>query len=80
MRHEVRVPDLGDAASEAFVAEWYREPGDALRAGEELLELITDKANVAVDAPVGGRLVERCVASEARVEVGALLAVIDDGA
>lgn len=79
MRHEVRVPDFGGAASEAFVAEWLKQEGDAVAAGEELLELITDKANVAVVAPAAGTLAECHAAAEQRVEPGDLLAVVEDG-
>jgi pyruvate/2-oxoglutarate dehydrogenase complex dihydrolipoamide acyltransferase (E2) component len=76
MRHELRVPDLD---GDAFVAEWFKEVGDPVADAEEVVELVTDKANIAIEAPAAGTLVERCFASEDRVEAGALLAVLEDG-
>lgn len=81
MRHEIKVPDLGEEATEAFVAEWLIEPGATIAAGDEVVEIVTDKANVVVSAEVGGTMVEQCVAEEDRVSVGQVLAIVEsDGA
>jgi pyruvate dehydrogenase E2 component (dihydrolipoyllysine-residue acetyltransferase) len=80
MHHEVPVPDLGGAASEAFVSQWFKEVGGTIAEQEDLVELVTDKANVVVEAPVAGTVVERRFDAEDRVEVGEVLCVIDDGA
>jgi 2-oxoisovalerate dehydrogenase E2 component (dihydrolipoyl transacylase) len=76
-RHEIELPSFADGMTEAFVAEWYVDVGATIAAGEPLVELITDKVNMVMDAPVGGRVVElRCEAEE-RVGVGEVLAVVE---
>lgn len=80
MHHEVPVPDLGGAASEAFLSQWFKEVGETVSAAEDLVELVTDKANVVVEAPVAGTVVERRFDAEDRVEIGEVLCLIDDGA
>jgi hypothetical protein len=54
-RHDVVLPQFADGMTEAFVAEWYAEPGGSVEAGEPLVEPITDKVNMVMDAPVSGR-------------------------
>jgi pyruvate/2-oxoglutarate dehydrogenase complex dihydrolipoamide acyltransferase (E2) component len=76
-RHEIPLPRFADGMTEAFVAEWYTEPGATIAAGEPLVELITDKVNMVMDAPVGGRVVELRFEAEERVGVGEVLAVVE---
>jgi pyruvate/2-oxoglutarate dehydrogenase complex dihydrolipoamide acyltransferase (E2) component len=59
---EVRLPDLG--AVEAFtVVQWLKVEGAEVAAGEELLEVETEKTTFVIEAPVSGRL-ERIVVHE----------------
>jgi len=76
-RHEVVLPQFADGMTEAFVAEWYAEPGGSVAEGEPLVELITDKVNMVMDAPVSGRVVELRFEAEERVGVGEVLAVVE---
>jgi pyruvate/2-oxoglutarate dehydrogenase complex dihydrolipoamide acyltransferase (E2) component len=80
MRHKVILDPkiLGEGITEAFVVEWFKQAGDAIAAGEEIVEMMTDKVNVAIESPVTGRIVETCVLPEARVAVGGVLAIIED--
>jgi 2-oxoglutarate dehydrogenase E2 component (dihydrolipoamide succinyltransferase) len=78
-RHEVVLPQFADGMTEAFVAEWYAEPGGVVEAGEPLVELITDKVNMVMDAPVSGRVLELRFEAEERVAVGEVLAVVAVG-
>jgi pyruvate/2-oxoglutarate dehydrogenase complex dihydrolipoamide acyltransferase (E2) component len=78
-RHEVALPQFADGMTEAFVAEWYAEPGGVVEAGQPLVELITDKVNMVMDAPVSGRVVELRFEAEERVAVGEVLAVVEVG-
>ena len=63
MTTEVRVPTLGESVTEATVATWFKQPGDAVEADEMLCELETDKVTVEVPAPAAGTMGE-IVASE----------------
>jgi len=43
MATEIRVPTLGESITEATVGKWFKQPGDAIKADEPLVELETDK-------------------------------------
>ncbi|MGG7568662.1 2-oxoglutarate dehydrogenase complex dihydrolipoyllysine-residue succinyltransferase [Rhodovulum sp. DZ06] len=81
MTIEVRVPTLGESVTEATVATWFKQPGDAVAADEMLCELETDKVTVEVPAPAAGVLAEHVAAEGETVGVDALLATLtEDGA
>jgi pyruvate/2-oxoglutarate dehydrogenase complex dihydrolipoamide acyltransferase (E2) component len=77
MRHEIKVPDLGEGVTEAFVSEWLVPLDANVSVGTEVIEMMTDKANFAVEAEAAGTLVEQRVAEEERVTVGQVLGVIE---
>jgi 2-oxoglutarate dehydrogenase E2 component (dihydrolipoamide succinyltransferase) len=80
MSTEVRVPTLGESVTEATVATWFKQPGDAVAVDEMLCELETDKVTVEVPSPVAGTLSEIVAAEGKTVGVDALLAQIAEGA
>ncbi|OSQ47194.1 2-oxoglutarate dehydrogenase complex dihydrolipoyllysine-residue succinyltransferase [Thalassospira alkalitolerans] len=80
MATEVKVPALGESVTEATIAKWYKKVGDAVAADEPIVELETDKVTVEVNAPVSGAIAELIVAEGDEVEVGALIAMITEGA
>ncbi len=79
MRHKVILePEvLGEGVTEAFVVEWFKRAGDTIAAGEEIVEMMTDKVNVTIASPVAGRIVETCAQPEARVLTGGVLAIVE---
>ncbi len=79
MTTEVRVPTLGESVTEATVATWFKQPGDAVAADEMLCELETDKVTVEVPAPAAGTLSEIVAKEGDTVGVDALLAMIAEG-
>jgi 2-oxoglutarate dehydrogenase E2 component (dihydrolipoamide succinyltransferase) len=46
----IKVPPLGESIVEATISRWTKQPGDAVAAGETLVELETDKVTVEVPA------------------------------
>jgi 2-oxoglutarate dehydrogenase E2 component (dihydrolipoamide succinyltransferase) len=80
MAKEIRVPALGESVTEATIAKWFRQPGEAVKADEPLVELETDKVTVEVPAPASGRLAAIEAAAGTTVNVGALLGSIEEGA
>ncbi|MEQ8870415.1 MAG: biotin/lipoyl-containing protein, partial [Roseovarius sp.] len=76
MTIEVRVPTLGESVTEATVATWFKQPGDAVAADEMLCELETDKVTVEVPAPAAGKMAEIVAKEGETVGVDALLATI----
>ena len=76
MAYELRLAPLGEGVTEATVVRWHKGEGDIVRRGELLLEVMTDKVNVELEAPVSGTL-ERIGAREDQVvKIGELLALI----
>ena len=73
---DVMVPSLGESVTEATVATWFKQVGDAVEADEMLCELETDKVSVEVPAPAAGTLSEIVAEDGATVEAGGKLAVI----
>ena len=80
MTVEVRVPTLGESVTEATVATWFKQPGDAVAVDEMLCELETDKVTVEVPAPAAGVLSEILAPEGETVGVDALLATLTEGA
>ncbi|HUS52853.1 MAG TPA: 2-oxoglutarate dehydrogenase complex dihydrolipoyllysine-residue succinyltransferase [Thermohalobaculum sp.] len=76
MTIEVRVPTLGESVTEATVANWFKQPGDAVNADEMLCELETDKVTLEVPAPAAGVLGEHVAKTGDTVGVNALLSTI----
>jgi 2-oxoglutarate dehydrogenase E2 component (dihydrolipoamide succinyltransferase) len=76
MTTEVRVPTLGESVTEATVATWFKQPGDAVAVDDMLCELETDKVTVEVPSPAAGTLGEIVAAEGQTVGVDALLATI----
>ena len=49
-----KLPDLGEGTVESEIAEWYVKPGDAVEQDQHIADVMTDKANVELTAPVAG--------------------------
>ena len=78
MASEVKVPALGESVTEATVGEWLKQPGDTVSVDEPIASLETDKVAIDVPAPVAGLLGEFTVDVGDTVEVGAVIAMIDE--
>jgi len=75
---EVRVPVLGESVVEATVGTWLKREGDAVEAGESLVQLETEKVNVDVAADQSGVLGKIARQEGETVHPGDVLAVMDD--
>ncbi|WP_299307083.1 2-oxoglutarate dehydrogenase complex dihydrolipoyllysine-residue succinyltransferase [uncultured Croceicoccus sp.] len=79
MSTEVKVPTLGESINEATVGEWLKQPGDRVEADEPICSLETDKVAIDVNAPAAGVMGELMAEVGDNVEVGALIATIEEG-
>ncbi|MFJ8750652.1 2-oxoglutarate dehydrogenase, E2 component, dihydrolipoamide succinyltransferase [Streptomyces sp. NPDC102441] len=79
MSVSVTLPALGESVTEGTVTRWLKAEGEHVEADEPLLEVSTDKVDTEIPAPASGTLASIKVAEDETVEVGAELAVIDDG-
>src|SRR5256885_11314936 len=80
MTIEIKVPTLGESVTEATVAKWLKQPGEAIERDEPVVELETDKVTLEVPAPAAGTLGEIRAGEGTNVPVGAVLGIIADGA
>ncbi|MDX2308010.1 MAG: 2-oxoglutarate dehydrogenase complex dihydrolipoyllysine-residue succinyltransferase [Hyphomicrobium sp.] len=80
MTIEIKVPVLGESITEATVGRWLKKPGESVAVDEPLVELETDKVTVEVPAPAAGVLTDISADKGATVAIGAVLAVLKEGA
>jgi 2-oxoglutarate dehydrogenase E2 component (dihydrolipoamide succinyltransferase) len=77
---ELRLGPLAADIEYATIAEWRKQEGESVDAGETILEIETDKVTEEVEAPVSGTLSEIVAVEGDEVKVGGLLAVIEERA
>jgi 2-oxoglutarate dehydrogenase E2 component (dihydrolipoamide succinyltransferase) len=80
MSVNIVVPEVGESITDARVVRWLKQQGEAVAAGEALVELETDKVNVEVSAPQAGVLQMIAHGPGADVKVGDVLGAIEPGA
>lgn len=79
MATDVIVPTLGESITEATLGQWLKQPGEAVKADEPVASLETDKVSVEVPSPVAGVMGQLAVAEGDTVNVGAVIAQIQEG-
>ena len=77
---EVVLPALGESVTEGTVTRWLKKVGDTVAVDEPLVEVSTDKVDTEIPSPVAGVLQQILVQEDETIEVGAVLAVVGDGA
>ena len=78
MPYEICLPSPGESITEAEVASWMKEDGEFVEKDEVICEVETDKASLEISAERSGTLRIQ-VQEGAVVEVGAILALIEEG-
>ena len=77
---EVTLPALGESVTEGTVTRWLKNVGDTVAVDEPLVEVSTDKVDTEIPSPFAGTLQQIMVQEDETVAVGAVLAVIGEGA
>jgi 2-oxoglutarate dehydrogenase E2 component (dihydrolipoamide succinyltransferase) len=75
---EFKMPKMGESITEATIITWLKNVGDFVEAEETILEVATDKVDSDVPAPVSGVITEIRFQKDDVVEVGTVLAIIDE--
>ena len=70
------MPQLGETVAEGKIVKWFKSAGDAVKPGDNLFEIETDKTSMEVPATSAGTLLEVRVLVGEVVKVGAVVAVI----
>jgi len=77
---DVVMPRLSDSMEEGTVLQWLKSVGDEIAVGDELVEIETDKANMAYESDVAGTMTEILVQEGETVAIGTPIARVDDDA
>ncbi|MGC2425291.1 MAG: biotin/lipoyl-containing protein, partial [Nitrospirota bacterium] len=75
---DVKMPQMGESIAEGTISVWLIDEGQAVKADEPLVTVSTDKADVDVPSPVSGVLAEIIAKEGETIQVGALIARIDE--
>jgi 2-oxoglutarate dehydrogenase E2 component (dihydrolipoamide succinyltransferase) len=76
MKQDILVPSVGESVTQGTLAAWLKGEGQSVQEGEELFELETDKATVAVPAPASG-ILHIQVEAGSDVKIGAVVGVVE---
>lgn len=76
---EITIPELGESIVEATIGHWLKKPGEAVAAGEPVLEIETDKVTLEVVAPVGGVLADLRKQEGDTATVGEVVGAVEAG-
>jgi pyruvate dehydrogenase E2 component (dihydrolipoamide acetyltransferase) len=80
MAKEFKLPDLGEGLTEAEIVRVLVHEGDEIKEDQAVLLVETEKAQVELPSPFGGRVAAVHVQAGQRVKVGAVLLSFADGA
>jgi 2-oxoglutarate dehydrogenase E2 component (dihydrolipoamide succinyltransferase) len=80
MAIELRVPAIGESITQATVGAWLKKEGDSVAVDEPVVEVESEKATVALPAPVAGVLKKILKPSGTNVAIGEVLGELEAGA
>src|SRR5215831_14846177 len=72
----IQMPKLGHTMTEGKVIRWHKQPGEAVREGEAILTIETDKTEVEIESPVAGVMGAHAAPEGATVAVGGMLVTL----
>jgi 2-oxoglutarate dehydrogenase E2 component (dihydrolipoamide succinyltransferase) len=76
---EIHVPELGESVADATVGRWLKQEGEAVKSGDPLVELETDKINFEVEAEQDGVLESISKGEGETVGVGEVIGTLGEG-
>lgn len=78
MAIDIKMPDLGDdGPDEGTISFWMVDAGEPFKEGDDLVEILTDKATFNVPAPADGKLIDIAAGEGAKAKVGSVIAVME---
>lgn len=78
MEKPFTMPKLGASMTEGTVLHWFYQAGDRIAKGEPVVEIMTDKVNLEVEAPIDGQLVKLLAQEGDILPVGTTIAILTD--
>ena len=73
----IRLPHVGESVVEGTIGAWLKQPGDAVKRYEPLVEVITDKVTLEVPSPVNGSLLRVLAEEGETLPMGAPIAEME---
>jgi 2-oxoglutarate dehydrogenase E2 component (dihydrolipoamide succinyltransferase) len=80
MTVEVKVPTLPESVSDGTLVNWKKKPGEAVKRGDNLVDLETDKVVLDIPAPADGVLGQILRQEGEIVTTGDTIAILEEGA
>lgn len=77
-RIEIVMPQMGESITTGTITSWNKAVGDKIEIDENLLEISTDKVESEIPSPVEGKIVEILYPEGETIDVGKVIAYIDD--
>ncbi|MHC4796721.1 MAG: biotin/lipoyl-containing protein, partial [Planctomycetota bacterium] len=77
---ELRIPESGESIAEVQIGDWQKSEGDYVEQDQIVVEIETDKATMELPAPVSGTITKILKQSGEMVNVGDIIAYIDESA
>lgn len=74
---DIMMPEIGEGVTEATIVEWHVTPGQSVKAGDLLVEVMTDKVSLEVEAQNAGTVTEILAKADDEVRVGAPIARLE---
>ena len=74
---DIVMPEIGEDIKEATVSFWHIEKGEQIKKGDDLVEMVTDKATFNVPAPIDGTLTQTKAEEGQTIKTGDIIAVIE---
>lgn len=71
------LPPLAEGVDKASISYWYKQQGQTVKEGEDLVELVTDKATFNMPSPLNGTIKEILVNEGDSAKVGQAIAIIE---
>jgi pyruvate dehydrogenase E2 component (dihydrolipoamide acetyltransferase) len=75
---EIVMPRLSDSMEEGTILSWMKKVGDEIAVGDEIVEIETDKANMAYESDVAGTLTEILAQEGETLAIGSPIARVGD--
>ena len=73
----VAMPHVGESVTEAIIGKWLVGPGDEVRKFDPIVEVVTDKVNMEVPAPVDGTVTSLVAQEGSTIPMGSVIAKMD---
>ncbi|MDD5746586.1 MAG: hypothetical protein PHO30_04905 [Candidatus Omnitrophica bacterium] len=75
---DIMLPEMGEDIEEATISFWHVEEGEHVEEGMDLVEVTTDKSSFNIPAPAAGVITELIATEGETVQVGNVLARMEE--